>query len=550
MKTHLPYIVICAAAALFLYAPPVHAATKVCSSIESLRGTAQDASSAVQACIDAAQSGDIIEFPAGKYQIARQVFSQKSGITLRTQGKQASMPRCNNRTTDCAEFVATSSFQGAQALFVFHGSNLTVDHLSFNGNQYARNHQRNTDIGGYNIVAAGNNNTFTNNVVKNALKIAAFWIGGESITVSRNLFSANGMRKDPWVNFVADGLIVADTTHGVFEYNEFVNGGTDVDMIFGSCTDCSIRHNTFRRTPHMWGHTNAALMFTDWATPIDTSLARTQVSDNMIDCGPQRRCTFGLVIGSHAWIPDAPIAEGGMFFNNTITNAQYGLVIDDHKNAEVYNNPVSNTTGFAYSIGLHSSGIDRSKDTTGTTYTTHDWGGKYMMGCLLNCDLPAVNAQFISQSVPTTMIAGRPYEVSITLKNTGFYEWNTSETNVMGLGSHNPPDNGTWGMARVALPAHMNVGINESQTFTFTVTAPSTPGTYNFQWRMLQDQAYGWFGDTTPNVQIQVAAPSPNSSDLNTDGKVDIFDYNILVANFGKPYTIFDYNTLIGNFGR
>jgi len=44
--------------------------------------------------------------------------------------------------------------------------------------------------------------------------------------------------------------------------------------------------------------------------------------------------------------------------------------------------------------------------------------------------------------------------------------------------------------------------------------------------------------------------PTPKPGDLNGDGKVDIFDYNILVANFGHPYTIFDYNNLVANFGR
>jgi len=31
---------------------------------------------------------------------------------------------------------------------------------------------------------------------------------------------------------------------------------------------------------------------------------------------------------------------------------------------------------------------------------------------------------------------------------------------------------------------------------------------------------------------------------------VDIFDFNLLVAKFGNPYTIFDYNDLVGNFGK
>jgi|GEM_PF-2995073 hypothetical protein len=37
--------------------------------------------------------------------------------------------------------------------------------------------------------------------------------------------------------------------------------------------------------------------------------------------------------------------------------------------------------------------------------------------------------------------------------------------------------------------------------------------------------------------------------DLNTDGQVDIFDYNILVAGFGSEYDIFDYNDLVTNYG-
>ena len=52
------------------------------------------------------------------------------------------------------------------------------------------------------------------------------------------------------------------------------------------------------------------------------------------------------------------------------------------------------------------------------------------------------------------------------------------------------------------------------------------------------------------------------TGDLNSDTKVDIYDYNILVANFGKTGTniadinydqvvdIFDYNELVANFGK
>ena len=42
----------------------------------------------------------------------------------------------------------------------------------------------------------------------------------------------------------------------------------------------------------------------------------------------------------------------------------------------------------------------------------------------------------------------------------------------------------------------------------------------------------------------------PKPGDFNGDGKVDISDYNLLISNFGNPYTIFDYNTLVANYGK
>ena len=43
------------------------------------------------------------------------------------------------------------------------------------------------------------------------------------------------------------------------------------------------------------------------------------------------------------------------------------------------------------------------------------------------------------------------------------------------------------------------------KTFTFNITAPSAAGTYDFQWRMLQE-GVTWFGDFTSNVAIVVTA--------------------------------------------
>lgn len=38
--------------------------------------------------------------------------------------------------------------------------------------------------------------------------------------------------------------------------------------------------------------------------------------------------------------------------------------------------------------------------------------------------------------------------------------------------------------------------------------------------------------------------------DFNSDGHVNIFDYNIVVTGFGTTYTIFDYNAVVENYGK
>jgi hypothetical protein len=76
-----------------------------------------------------------------------------------------------------------------------------------------------------------------------------------------------------------------------------------------------------------------------------------------------------------------------------------------------------------------------------------------------------------------------------------------------------------------------------------------------------------WFGDPSENVVVSVQAPKTtiglpptlHPGDLDGDGDVDIFDYNIVIGNFGGSgagdvdgdgdIDIFDYNIVIGNFG-
>ena len=113
-------------------------------------------------------------------------------------------------------------------------------------------------------------------------------------------------------------------------------------------------------------------------------------------------------------------------------------------------------------------------------------------------------ATFVSQNMPTSMTPGQTVSVSVTVNNAGTAPW----TSVDGykLGSQNAQDNTTWATNRVALTSDVAPGANH--TFTFDVTAPATAGSYDFQWRMVQDGVQ-WFGNNTANVSVDVSSPEP-----------------------------------------
>ena len=99
--------------------------------------------------------------------------------------------------------------------------------------------------------------------------------------------------------------------------------------------------------------------------------------------------------------------------------------------------------------------------------------------------------------LPTSMRAGTSANVSVTMKNTGSSTWTNAAG--YGLGSHNAH----WGITAVPLPASARVGTDVEQPFTFTITAPSRPGSYAFNWQM--NQGGSWFGGII-NVPITVYA--------------------------------------------
>ncbi|WP_198351761.1 C1 family peptidase [Streptomyces typhae] len=114
-------------------------------------------------------------------------------------------------------------------------------------------------------------------------------------------------------------------------------------------------------------------------------------------------------------------------------------------------------------------------------------------------DFRARDALFVAQSVPTTMVRGQSYDVTVTMCNVGTETWTAADSHR--LGSQSPQDNQTWGPARVELPR--TVAPGEHVTFAFRVTAPAAAGVSHFQWRMLREGAE-WFGALSARTPIRV----------------------------------------------
>lgn len=108
-------------------------------------------------------------------------------------------------------------------------------------------------------------------------------------------------------------------------------------------------------------------------------------------------------------------------------------------------------------------------------------------------------ARFVFQSVPTEMLPGLAYPVTVRMSNTGTNVWRRI-TNYS-LASQNPLSNTNWGFTRIILPGDVNPG--EEAVFQFNVTPPAVPGTYDFQTQLTQD-GVELFGERTPNVSVAV----------------------------------------------
>jgi len=128
-------------------------------------------------------------------------------------------------------------------------------------------------------------------------------------------------------------------------------------------------------------------------------------------------------------------------------------------------------------------------------------------------------ASYVSQSVPSSMVSGQSYFVSVQYTNTGQNTWTPG--NGYKLQSMNPTGNTTWGIARLPLTTS-SVPPGATGTFSGTVIAPAAAGTFNFEWQPIQDTTGLPFGPLTPNVAVSVTKAADAARYISRTGPLTV----------------------------
>jgi hypothetical protein len=124
----------------------------------------------------------------------------------------------------------------------------------------------------------------------------------------------------------------------------------------------------------------------------------------------------------------------------------------------------------------------------------------------VNRIINVLDAENIGTFAPATMNAGSSHRVWVTMKNTGSSTWNpfTDRDMQYNLRPFGASERALfdWGVTAVPLSAVVQPG--EIHRFEFTVNAPWTTGTYDFQWRM--SRGIEFFGDVSKHIAVTVVS--------------------------------------------
>ncbi len=117
------------------------------------------------------------------------------------------------------------------------------------------------------------------------------------------------------------------------------------------------------------------------------------------------------------------------------------------------------------------------------------------------------SSELVSATLPTALACGATFNASVTMKNTGSVPWTRTDGYKLGAVGDSDP----FAPHRIWLPSGVSVAPGQIYTFSWTMTAPSTPGTYTTDWRMVHELVR-WFGPTaSSNVTVSCIGSCPST---------------------------------------
>ncbi|WP_287213577.1 right-handed parallel beta-helix repeat-containing protein [Sphingobium sp.] len=186
----------------------------------------------------------------------------------------------------------------------------------------------------------------TDVLLKNFSCYTALEIGKDvkGARLSGNVIGPNGnhMIRNMW----SDGVTIHDSIGAVIKNNVFTNN-TDVQLIFGGCVSCKIEGNVFNHSNLFSQASFAELMLHAWPGT-SGNFTGSVISGNNIDCGTNRSCGYGIMIGGEPWYPSK--AFGGTVKGNHVSNALMAINIDELTGPmNIQDNSVARSGGIANS---------------------------------------------------------------------------------------------------------------------------------------------------------------------------------------------------------
>jgi len=120
-----------------------------------------------------------------------------------------------------------------------------------------------------------------------------------------------------------------------------------------------------------------------------------------------------------------------------------------------------------------------------------------------DCPADVLCAKYASQSVNQQMEAGTSQNVTVTFKISNEATWGNNTPVLVYVDTRmNPENNNVWGVNNIPLQ-QSTVEVNGPGVFQFTITAPKTPGKYNFQWQLSSNGMLFGYPSTSTEITVK-----------------------------------------------